>query len=193
MSIRQRGRLPGYARATPMPPKPPGKSTKAKPPPRPKLARARTERRLRLDVDERRSQLLELGLAEFGHQPYDAVSIELIAKRAEISKGLVYHYFPTKRAFYVACVREGAARLLARLEETEVASTAAPIERLHAAIDRYLEYVRAHGRAYATLMQSGVGADRAGPALADEVDRNADDQRRADQFGGAGAEHEALH
>src|SRR5690242_4164925 len=71
--------------------------------------------RVRLDVDERRAQLVALGLAEFGTRTYDDVSIDLIAQAAGISKGLLYHYFPTKRAFYVACVREAAARLLARM------------------------------------------------------------------------------
>src|SRR5262249_47381912 len=62
--------------------------------------------RVRLDVDARRAQLVDLGLTEFGTRTYDEVSIDRIAQMAGISKGLLYHYFPTKRAFYVACVRE---------------------------------------------------------------------------------------
>jgi AcrR family transcriptional regulator len=56
------------------------------------------EPRTRLDVDERRTQLVELGLEHFGERAYDDVSIDAIAEAAGISKGLLYHYFPTKRA-----------------------------------------------------------------------------------------------
>lgn len=123
--------------------------------------------RVRLDVDERRAQLVELGLGEFGARTYDEVSIDQIAQMAGISKGLLYHYFPTKRAFYLACVREAAARLVARMGD--VGADLAPLERLQAGLDRYLEYVRAHGRAYSTLMRGGVGADRELAAVVDET------------------------
>ena len=68
--------------------------------------------RARLDVDARRRQLLALGTALFGSRPYDEVSIDEVARTAGISKGLLYHYFPTKRDFYVATVREAAAELV---------------------------------------------------------------------------------
>lgn len=127
-------------------------------------------RRVRLDVDERRTQLLELGIEEFGSRPYDEVSIDAIAQAAGISKGLVYHYFPTKRAFYIACVREGATRIVSQIETpARDGSIEAPFEQLRSAIDRYLEYVRVHGVAFATLMRSGVGADKEITEIIDET------------------------
>jgi AcrR family transcriptional regulator len=122
--------------------------------------------RVRLDVDERRTQLVELGLTEFGTRTYDEVSIDLIAQTAGISKGLLYHYFPTKRAFYLACVREAAARLLARID---LPTDLPPLDRLEVGLDRYLEYVRGHGAAFATLMRSGAFADRELAAVVDET------------------------
>src|SRR5688572_2802564 len=113
--------------------------------------------RQRLDVDERRAQLVELGLSHFGGKAYDEVSIDDIAQAAGISKGLLYHYFPTKRAFYVACVRSAAAHLFAM---TETPEDTPPLERLTRGLDAYLDYVRAHRRAYATLMRSGAAVDR---------------------------------
>jgi AcrR family transcriptional regulator len=130
--------------------------------PEPASARSRT----RLDVDERRAQLVALGLAEFGARTYDEVSIDLLAQMAGISKGLLYHYFPTKRAFYAACVREAARRLLARL--AELPADATPHERLERGLDAYLDYVRAHGRAYANVMRNSVGID---PEIAAVVDQ----------------------
>src|SRR5579871_2953848 len=64
--------------------------------------------RVRLDVDERRAQLLELGLKIFGSQEYESIAIDDIAERAGMSKGLLYHYFSSKRGFYVAVVRHAA-------------------------------------------------------------------------------------
>ena len=68
--------------------------------------------RARFSVDERRAQLLELGLRLFGDRSYDDVSIDDIAREAGVSKGLLYHYFGSKRVFYAACVEHAAASLL---------------------------------------------------------------------------------
>ena len=67
---------------------------------------ARGKRRIRLDTDERKAQLLALGRQAFAERTYDDVSIDDIAKSAGISKGLLYHYFPTKRDLYIAGLRE---------------------------------------------------------------------------------------
>jgi AcrR family transcriptional regulator len=64
--------------------------------------------RARLQVDERRTQLLELGLRLFTDRSYDELSIDDIARAAGISKGLLYHYFPSKRDYYVEVVRRAA-------------------------------------------------------------------------------------
>jgi AcrR family transcriptional regulator len=138
-----------------------------------KVSRARVKRvtraripepRIRLDVDERRTQLVALGLEHFGERAYDDVSIDAIADAAGISKGLLYHYFPTKRAYYGACVRQAASQLVA---STETDDDAPPLARLEAGLDAYLGYVKAHAKAYATLMRSGVGVD---PQIARIVD-----------------------
>ena len=61
--------------------------------------------RARLEVDERRAQLMKLGIELFAARAYDEVSIDELSRMAGISKGLLYHYFPTKRDFYVATVQ----------------------------------------------------------------------------------------
>lgn len=119
-------------------------------------ARNAPRKRERLVVDERRAQLLELGLDAFGTRPYDEVSIDDLAKRAKISKGLLYHYFPTKRAYYVATLRVAAARLLA---ETETDPTLPPLERAMRGLTSYLDFAERHAPAFVTLMNGGIGAD----------------------------------
>ena len=72
--------------------------------------------RARLGVDERRAQLLELGLQLFSDHSYDELGVDDIARAAGISKGLLYHYFPSKRDYYVEVVRRAAGELLARTD-----------------------------------------------------------------------------
>ena len=49
----------------------------------------------------RRQKLIEIGLDLFSHHVYEEVSIDDIAEIADISKGLLYYYFPTKHDFYL--------------------------------------------------------------------------------------------
>ncbi|MEW5849761.1 MAG: TetR/AcrR family transcriptional regulator [Myxococcota bacterium] len=114
--------------------------------------------RTRLDVDERRAQLLALGGTFFTRQAYDEVSIDDVAKAAGISKGLLYHYFPTKRDFYVAVIEQSARRLL---EMTRAPDAGSPMDRLRAGLDGYLRYVQENGPAYAALLRGGIGNDAA--------------------------------
>jgi AcrR family transcriptional regulator len=113
--------------------------------------------RKRLELDARRAQLLSLGLSAFSTKSYDAVSIDDLAQSAGVSKGLLYHYFPSKRDLYVATVREAAERLLARIVPDPGLS---PLEQVSRGVDAYLEYVGNNADAYLSLMQSGVGRDR---------------------------------
>lgn len=55
--------------------------------------------------------MLALGAEVFGQRPYDDVRIDEIAERAGVSRALMYHYFPDKRAFFAAVVKDEADRL----------------------------------------------------------------------------------
>jgi AcrR family transcriptional regulator len=138
----------------------------------PKIARAKKPRaaakarppRARLEVDERRAQLVKLGLGFFAARTYDDVSIDELAREAGISKGLLYHYFPTKRDFYVATVRDAARQFL---DLTATSESAPPLDRLRDGLDAYLDYVVAHAPAYAALLRGGIGSD---PEVAQIID-----------------------
>ena len=58
-------------------------------------------------------QLLQLGRRLFNERAYDEISIDDIAAAAGISKGLLYHYFSSKRVFYVETVRAAATEMIA--------------------------------------------------------------------------------
>jgi len=109
-----------------------------------------------LTSDARRAQLLELGIAMFAKRSWDEVQIDDVAEAAGVSKGLLYHYFPTKRDFYVEVVREASRRLL---ETTETPDATPPLERLTTGLSRYLHFVEEHAASYGTLLRGGIGSD----------------------------------
>ncbi|MBC5708777.1 TetR/AcrR family transcriptional regulator [Hungatella sp. L12] len=53
-----------------------------------------------------RRRILESALAEFSEQGYGASSVNTISNGDGLSKGIIYHYFPTKDDLYLACVEE---------------------------------------------------------------------------------------
>lgn len=116
-----------------------------------------TPARTRLNVDERRAQLLELGMRLFGTRSYDEVSIDAIAEEAGVSKGLLYHYFGSKRAFYLATVTHAAGQLLQSLAAIGSAQTGPA--RARAGLAAYLDFVEEHGHAYSAMVSGGIGAD----------------------------------
>ncbi len=132
---------------------------------------ARTARgkrtRIRLETDERRAQLLELAKRAFSDRSYDDVSIDDLAREAKISKGLLYHYFPTKRDLYVAGLTEIADELVAAI--TNVPEDLAPIERVRTSLDAYLDYVTRHAQAFVSLMRGGIGSDPQVAAVIENV------------------------
>jgi AcrR family transcriptional regulator len=123
-------------------------------------------RRARLSTDARREQLVALGVEIFSERPFDDVSIDDIAAAAGISKGLLYHYFPSKRDFYVAVVRHSADEMQAI---TETDPELPPLDRLADGLDRYLEYVATHARGFATVLRAGIGSDPEVAAIVEGV------------------------
>ena len=60
----------------------------------------------RLDSDERRGQILAVARRLFTERPYGSVSTTEIANLAGVTRGLLHHYFGTKRELYLEAVRE---------------------------------------------------------------------------------------
>jgi AcrR family transcriptional regulator len=120
------------------------------------LGLVKTVPRSRLSTDARREQLLAAGAELLGRRPYDEVSIEEIAAAAGVSKGLLYHYFPTKRDFVLAALRRGERELGAL---TAPDPDLPPAEQLDAALDRFLDFVEDHAAAYMAIFRSRGGGD----------------------------------
>ena len=105
----------------------------------------------RLENDERRRRLLELGARLFTEHAYDEISMSQIARAAGISKALLYHYFPSKRDYFVATLAGGAEDLRRRVEPSP---SLPPAEALAASVDAYLAWIEDNADAYEKLFRS---------------------------------------
>lgn len=117
----------------------------------------------RLDVDERRQQLLELGAQLFTTRPYDELSMNKIAAEAGISKALLYHYFPSKQAFFEETLSAWAGELR---ERTEPDPDLPPVEQLQGSLGAFLELVEENAGAYRSLMDTATSV----PEIRDLID-----------------------
>ncbi|GHH91746.1 TetR/AcrR family transcriptional regulator [Streptomyces capillispiralis] len=114
--------------------------------------------RRRLSTEERREQLLSVGARLFSESPYDEVWIEQVAEIAGVSRGLLYHYFPTKRDFFAAVVERESGRML---RMTAAVPGVPAREQLTAGLDAYLEYVEAHAHGYRAFHRADAAGDQA--------------------------------
>jgi AcrR family transcriptional regulator len=112
----------------------------------------------RLQVDERRRQLLDAGAALFADQAYEEISMRDIAKAAGVSKPLLYHYFRSKTELFKAAVAEHAAELEAAIAPS---GEAGALEQLAGSLDKYLAWIEENARAWAKLMQSAAALPEA--------------------------------
>jgi len=123
----------------------------------PRGATPRPRPRIRLENDQRRAQLLALAKRAFSDRAYDDVAIDALAQAAGISKGLLYHYFPTKRELYIAGLREISDELVEAI--TRVPRDLAPVDRVRTGLMAYLDHVTRHSQAFVALMRGGIGSD----------------------------------
>ena len=112
--------------------------------------------RTRLSPDQRRAQLLQLGARLFATQPYEDVHIERVAEMASVSRGLLYHYFPTKRAFFAALLSQAADQLAAA---TTPDPDVDPRRQLLDGIENYLRHCAANRLGVSTIHRGAASGD----------------------------------
>lgn len=55
---------------------------------------------------EKKKRVLDAGISEFANHGYERANINVIAKKAKISIGLMYKYFDTKEDLFITCMDE---------------------------------------------------------------------------------------
>jgi AcrR family transcriptional regulator len=124
------------------------------------IGRMRATRR-RLSPEDRRAELLALGAEVFGQRPYDDVRIDEIAERAGVSRALMYHYFPDKRAFFAAVVKFEAERLIEATNHLPLPGQTL-FEEVRTGVLAYMGYQQQHPH---SAWAAYVGIGRSDPVL----------------------------
>jgi AcrR family transcriptional regulator len=112
--------------------------------------------RTRLTPDQRRTQLIELGVSLLATRSLDELTIDVLAEEAGISRGLLYHYFGNKQDFREAVVRRAVGDLV---EQTAPPEGGEPLERLLASVAAYVDYVVANYQGYVSIVRGAAGGN----------------------------------
>ena len=140
------------------------------------------EPRRRLSPDDRRNELLALGAEVFGQRPYDEVRIDEIAEKAGVSRALMYHYFPDKRAFFAAVLRAEGERLF-EATNTPPEPGLGLFDQLREGVIAYLRYYEENPN---VAWAAYVGNGRSDPVLRgiEDTDNDRQAERIVAAFGG---------
>ena len=129
--------------------------------------------RIRLDPAQRRDQLIELGAKMLSIRGFDDISIEEIAKKAGISRGLLFHYFPSKRDFHLAIAARGSDELLAILKPN---TDLPPVDMVRDLLNRYVDYVLENRDGYTAILRGPSSGDPDMRSVADKSRKRIVDQ-----------------
>jgi AcrR family transcriptional regulator len=119
-----------------------------------------------------------VGVELLGRHGTADISIEEIARAAGVSKGLLYHYFPTKNDFFLAVLARSQSEMeqaLARDPELT------PLEQFDRNLEGFLDFVDAHAEGYLAV----VNARGREPRVQQLVEERR--QRRVDELVGLAA------
>ena len=109
----------------------------------------------RLEPDARREQILVCAIRLFGDRPYPAVSTTDIAREAGVARGLINHYFGTKRDLYLEVVRR---MVTIPASAPQTMTTGTLEERIDASVNWFLDRVLRHSKTWLVAV-GGVGHD----------------------------------
>ena len=128
----------------------------------------------RLERDERRAQILSCARELFSQRNYAAVSMSDIAREAGVARGLLHHYFGSKRDLYLEVVRS-----LMRMPANPVPGED-PSRGLEAAIEESVErwllmLERNRGAWLAAIGAHGLGRDPEVEAILNDAREQAAD------------------
>jgi AcrR family transcriptional regulator len=121
----------------------------------------------RLEPDARREQILDCAVQLFGERPYAAVSTTEIAREAGVARGLLNHYFGTKRELYLEVVR----RMVILPDLFEGVTSGSMERRVEQSVQWFLDTVSPYGKTFvAVIGAEGVGSDSEVEAILVEAD-----------------------
>lgn len=112
---------------------------------------AQSTPRTRLDAQDRRRQLIGIGLRMLATRPIHQITVDDVATCAGISRSLLFHYFDSKQDYYAAVVRAASRRLLRQIAPDPAGP---PRARIRAMVDNYVRYFERRREPYVALFRS---------------------------------------
>ena len=130
--------------------------------------------RRRLSREQRHSQILDAARRLFSESHYGAVSLDDVAVASGVTRGLLHHYFGTKRELYLDVVREMMRGGAPRVPEFVAGATSR--ERLALSVEGFLDTVESNRQTwFAVLGAEGLGHDPEVEAILERVREQAVD------------------
>jgi AcrR family transcriptional regulator len=124
------------------------------------------DRRTRLTPEERRAQLVAIGVASLAEHPLESVTIEYLSAQAGVSRGLLFHYFGSKNGLRREVVRTARDSML---RATEPSPDLPPLDRLRDTLTRIVQFVRDHRGTFYSLVRGVASGDAEVRAVVEEA------------------------
>lgn len=122
--------------------------------------------------DERRKQLIGIGLRMLAERPIQQLSVDAVAAEAGISRGLLFHYFATKSDFYDAVLGAAVRRTLRNTAPDEGVDARTALWQM---VERFYQQIERRRDSYLALVYGNgalpLGGDRVQSVRAGFADR----------------------
>lgn len=127
--------------------------------------------RTRLEPEDRRRQIVEAARQLYAVRPYDEVSMSELALAAGVTRGLLNHYFGSKRELFLAVMRDS----VLMPEQALPDLSHLPLhERIRTTMDWILEAATTYGQAWVNASgAANLHGDSDVQAIVDEADDRA--------------------
>lgn len=114
--------------------------------------------RTRMTPDERRRQLVGIGLRMFVERPVQDLSVDEVAEAAGVSRGLLFHYFPSKTAYHAEVVAAAGRRVRRNVAPDDGVHGEAALRQV---VERFLAQVERRRAWYLALVHGRTELSRA--------------------------------
>ena len=115
---------------------------------------------------DRRERLLRAGIEAFGTTPYDDVRVSAIAAETGVAAGLPFHYFNSKRGYYLEVIRYVGVLMQ---DVLTVPPGLAPGASVRAILTAHFEWLESHPIALRELLRGSMGSDPDARAVYEEA------------------------
>jgi AcrR family transcriptional regulator len=127
---------------------------------------AQRRKRKRLSAAEREQQILDIAEELFTVRGYDGVTIEDIARTAEVTRPIVYQYYGSKESVFLACVRRARQQFEEMILSRMGVDDATLTERIQAGGSAYFDLIDSDPRRWNLLFTTSATLEG---GLADEL------------------------